>query len=72
MFVDCYLVFRQRMVTHRSKGGRRERRVEQQPLYVCRDEEAAKRFSAAVEEETGMPSPVSRLRLWEEAPHAQG
>ena len=72
MFVDCYLVFRQSRVKHRRRDGGAERRIEVRPLYVCRTREDAERFSDALEEETGMPAPVSKLALWEEDGRGQG
>lgn len=66
MFTNCYVVFRQTPMKHWMSGGKRTYRIELQPMYVCRDKKTAQQFKESIEEETGLPAPISVVKMWEE------
>lgn len=64
MFCDCYVVFRQARRKHRRTDGTHYTGVELQPVMAFEDAAEARRFKDSVEEETGLPAPVARVRMW--------
>lgn len=72
MFADCYVVLRQVRTRHRRPDGSRYTAVALQPAYAAEDEAAARTFKEAIEEETGMPAPIARVKLWKGVGNGEG
>lgn len=72
MFSDCFIVFRQVPVKHRTDGGAVALRIELSPVFVCEDEGDARTFRDSVAESTGRPACIGRAKLWRGSGHGQG